>query len=330
MTDSERMAALVLLLAALLAVLTLPGWWGLLGLWPAVSALALFILARQVRAPRPPRGRAYARPVAVVAPSPVTTAPGRGSMILAAERKDRDRQLEWELEAGALERAPESHPYPNPGPPLVSPAGWLGALEGIMAGTTRTAPTYPFDDEAEGGYVDWEDDEPFTLIEPDPRTTRIPEGWLIYQPGPRTPPRLYSAPPPAVTIEAPRDPLGIDPPAEAEAYNPFATMTFCVPVEISTDPHKSNCPECGRWGRWGFDDDWCHDEYDAALNCPREGWYPGKDERLADTDDISVITTNADYAAELDEQERAHKDYLAAMERDAYNWASQFARSLKR
>jgi hypothetical protein len=38
----------------------------------------------------------------------------------------------------------------------------------------------------------------------------------------------------------------------------------------------SNCPACGQPGRWGLDDDWCHEDFDAALSCAREGWYPGK------------------------------------------------------
>jgi hypothetical protein len=40
----------------------------------------------------------------------------------------------------------------------------------------------------------------------------------------------------------------------------------------------SKCPACGRQGRYGFDDDWCHDDTDAAIACPREGWYPGRDD----------------------------------------------------
>ena len=34
----------------------------------------------------------------------------------------------------------------------------------------------------------------------------------------------------------------------------------------------SNCPTCGEPGRYGFDDDWCHETLTAALACPREGW----------------------------------------------------------
>lgn len=37
----------------------------------------------------------------------------------------------------------------------------------------------------------------------------------------------------------------------------------------------SACPTCGQQGRYGFDDDWCHDDTDAAINCPREGYIPG-------------------------------------------------------
>ena len=33
----------------------------------------------------------------------------------------------------------------------------------------------------------------------------------------------------------------------------------------------STCPECGEHGRWGFDDDWCHEDLAAAIACPREG-----------------------------------------------------------
>jgi len=41
----------------------------------------------------------------------------------------------------------------------------------------------------------------------------------------------------------------------------------------------SVCPQCGEPGQWGFDDDWCHLTTDAAITCPREGWYPGKDDQ---------------------------------------------------
>ena len=34
----------------------------------------------------------------------------------------------------------------------------------------------------------------------------------------------------------------------------------------------SNCRRCGKPGRWGFDDDWCHEEHQAAIDCPLEGW----------------------------------------------------------
>jgi len=40
----------------------------------------------------------------------------------------------------------------------------------------------------------------------------------------------------------------------------------------------SPCPACGQPGRWGFDDDWCHDDTDASLNCPRDGYYPETDD----------------------------------------------------
>ena len=40
----------------------------------------------------------------------------------------------------------------------------------------------------------------------------------------------------------------------------------------------SACKVCGQQGRYGWDDDWCHDTLEAALACPREGWYPGKDD----------------------------------------------------
>jgi hypothetical protein len=36
----------------------------------------------------------------------------------------------------------------------------------------------------------------------------------------------------------------------------------------------SVCPDCGKQGRWGFDDDWCHEDTDPALDCPREGLTP--------------------------------------------------------
>lgn len=34
----------------------------------------------------------------------------------------------------------------------------------------------------------------------------------------------------------------------------------------------SSCPTCGKPGRWGFDDDWCHETLADALSCPLEGW----------------------------------------------------------
>ena len=40
----------------------------------------------------------------------------------------------------------------------------------------------------------------------------------------------------------------------------------------------SACKVCGQQGRYGWDDDWCQDTLEAALACPREGWYPGKDD----------------------------------------------------
>lgn len=49
----------------------------------------------------------------------------------------------------------------------------------------------------------------------------------------------------------------------------------------------SPCPECGKPGRWGFDDDWCHEDSDAAMTCTREGWYPGMPEP-ADTEDAAA------------------------------------------
>jgi hypothetical protein len=34
----------------------------------------------------------------------------------------------------------------------------------------------------------------------------------------------------------------------------------------------SSCQHCGNPGRWGVDDDWCHETLDDALSCPLEGW----------------------------------------------------------
>jgi hypothetical protein len=40
----------------------------------------------------------------------------------------------------------------------------------------------------------------------------------------------------------------------------------------------NDCPDCGKPGRWGFDDDWVHEDPQDALVCPREGYYPGDDD----------------------------------------------------
>ena len=47
--------------------------------------------------------------------------------------------------------------------------------------------------------------------------------------------------------------------------------------EIHMTSQPSRCPECGCQGRYGFDDDWCHDDVRAAMDSPREGFYPDTD-----------------------------------------------------
>src|SRR5580700_5688149 len=81
----RKYAAAVLLAAAVLILLGAKGW-DLLLAWPAAAGGCLLALIPPARADGPPaRGRAHARPGAVVIPSPVTTAPGRGSMLLAED-----------------------------------------------------------------------------------------------------------------------------------------------------------------------------------------------------------------------------------------------------
>jgi hypothetical protein len=47
---------------------------------------------------------------------------------------------------------------------------------------------------------------------------------------------------------------------------------------VTATTRLSPCPTCGKPGSWGFDDDWCHHDSDAAMTCPREGWCPGEPE----------------------------------------------------
>lgn len=41
------------------------------------------------------------------------------------------------------------------------------------------------------------------------------------------------------------------------------------------------CPDCRKPGRWGFDDDWVHEDPQDALVCDREGFDPFADEIAA-------------------------------------------------
>lgn len=51
-------------------------------------------------------------------------------------------------------------------------------------------------------------------------------------------------------------------------------------IQPPRDPRVSDCPACGKPGRFGVED-WCHESTDDAIACPREGWYPGKDDANA-------------------------------------------------
>ena len=57
--------------------------------------------------------------------------------------------------------------------------------------------------------------------------------------------------------------------------------------------------------------------------------WPEALERRADTGEISAVTSSAEYARELAQQDRETRDYLLMLEREAYSTAEAFARSLK-
>lgn len=319
--------AAALLLVALAILLGARGAWGAVGLLPAVLGcwLALKAPARVLTPVGLGRVQTGGRG-AVVATSPVTKPRGRNATVAPpgaltplwrpATPATTRGAPPWARSAapggaGGQSRAaapdPERHPYPRPpGWNPYLPAGqWLAAAHRIMA---RGAPRGALELEAAAL------EAPMELVPVEPLEGK--PGWVIVQPGPRTPPRMVI--PPEFEQDRPAwEASGLaDVAADWEAVSLAADPDHCPVCRCRL--FTADGPHCGACG-------WQSPEHRAALEAdPDEAL-----ERVAETAEITAVHTSAEYAADLAAQDADAEDFIASRERAGFEWAAALARELE-
>lgn len=329
-------AAGVLIAAAVVVLLTVRPWWDLAGFPLAALGCWLALTPARVATPQA-RGRVMPNPRGRVAPSPVTRAPGGGAILAAAPAwrpvvvartqgappwpVSGQPAAAWD-QNGAFFRPPEPNPYPPNRHPSVSAGAWLAGLERLAKGSADVCP--PGVGALEAAALEGD----LVMVATGEATEVGPEGWVILQPSPRTPPRMVPPLPPAPRLPCLYGDLkaAAQPTARPFKYRAAApaparpgskrALASALPAALGERP----CLVCA-----------CALEA-GGQRCGVCGWVAPElreeQERLADEAEISAVHRTAEYAAELDEQDRDAADFIASREVAGFEWAAALAREL--